>query len=77
MIRTRQRTSLDIPLTLAAQLASLRGEANAWLRGVSYDVLRHGLENAHAALEADAVEARRRVRLMRDATGERWRSGGL
>ncbi len=48
---------------LAAQLASLKGEANAWLSDESYDALRHRLENAHAAVEAAAVDARRRVRL--------------
>jgi hypothetical protein len=48
---------------IGAQLASLKGEANSWLRDPDYDTLRHRLENAHAAAEAAAVEARRRVRL--------------
>jgi len=48
---------------LAAQFASLKGEAYNWLSDQSYDALRHRLENAHAAVEAAAVEARRRVRL--------------
>ena len=48
---------------LAAQLASLKGEANAWLSDESYVALRHRLEDAHATVEAAAVEARRRVRL--------------
>ena len=48
---------------LAAQLASLQGEANAWLSVERYDALRHCLEDAHASVEAAAVEARRRVRL--------------
>jgi hypothetical protein len=48
---------------IAGQLASLKGEANAYLLAPDYDVLRHRLENAHAAVEAAAVEARRRVRL--------------
>jgi len=48
---------------LAAQLASLKGEANAWLSDESYDALRHRLESAHASVEAAAVEGRRRVRL--------------
>jgi len=48
---------------LAAQLASLKGEANSWLSDESYDALRHRLEEAHAAVEAAAVEARRRVKL--------------
>lgn len=43
---------------LAAQLAALKGEANAWLTDERYDALRHRLEDAHAS-----VEARRRVRL--------------
>jgi hypothetical protein len=48
---------------IAAQLATLKGEANAWLSDESYAALRHRLEDAHAAVEAAAVEARRRVRL--------------
>ena len=48
---------------LAAQLGSLKGEANTWLKDPSYDALRHRIENAHASVEAAAVEARRRVRL--------------
>jgi hypothetical protein len=48
--------------SVAAQLASLKGEAHASLRDPDYDALKHRLENAHAAVEA-AVEARRRVRL--------------
>ena len=48
---------------LAAQLASLKDEANAWLSDESYDALKHRLEDAHASVEAAAVEARRRVRL--------------
>jgi hypothetical protein len=48
---------------IAAQFASLKGEAHAWLRDPDYDALKHRLENAHAAVEAAAVEARRRVRL--------------
>jgi hypothetical protein len=48
---------------IAGQLASLKGEANSWLRDPNYDTLKHRLENAHPAVEAAAVEARRRVRL--------------
>jgi hypothetical protein len=48
---------------IAAHLASLKGEANPWLRDPNYDTLKHRLENAHAEVEAAAVEARRRVRL--------------
>ena len=48
---------------IAAQLASLKGEANAYLSDPNYNALRLRLENAHAAVEAAAVEARRRMRL--------------
>jgi hypothetical protein len=48
---------------IAGQLASLKGEANSWLRDPDYDTLKLRLEIDHAAAEAAAVEARRRVRL--------------
>ena len=48
---------------LAAQLAALKGEAYNWLSALEYAALRHRLEDAHASVEAAAVEARRRVRL--------------
>jgi hypothetical protein len=48
---------------IAGQLASLKGEARAWLRDPNYDTLKLRLEVAHSAAEAAAVEARRRVRL--------------
>jgi hypothetical protein len=48
---------------IAGQLASLKGEANSWLRDPDYDALKLRLETAHAAVEAAAVEAKRRVRL--------------
>ncbi len=48
---------------VAARIASLKGEAQAWLRDPDYDTLGHRLEDAHAAVKAAAVEARRRVRL--------------
>ena len=48
---------------IAGQLASLKGEANVWLRGPDYEMLRLRLESAHAAAEAAVVEARRRVGL--------------
>jgi hypothetical protein len=48
---------------IAAQIAFLKGEANAWLNAPDYGTLRHHLEKAHSAVEAAAVEARRRVRL--------------
>jgi hypothetical protein len=47
---------------IAAQIASFKGEANAYLGDPNYSTLRLRLENAHAAVEAAAVEARRRVR---------------
>jgi hypothetical protein len=48
---------------VAGQLAHLKGEAMNWLDDPYYAALRLRLENAHAAVEAAAVEARRRVRL--------------
>jgi hypothetical protein len=42
---------------LAAQLASLKGEAYNWLSGPEYGAVRHRLEDAHASVEATAVEA--------------------
>jgi hypothetical protein len=48
---------------IASQLASLKGEANNFLRDPNYDTLKLRLEVAHSAVEAAAVEARRRVRL--------------
>jgi hypothetical protein len=48
---------------IAAQISSLKGEANAYLTDSNYNTLRLRLENAHAAVEAAMVEARRRVRL--------------
>ena len=48
---------------IAAQIATFKGEANAYLRDPNYDTLRLRLENAHAAVEAATVEARRRERL--------------
>jgi len=48
---------------IAHQISALKGEANAYLGDPDYDTLRLRRENAHAAVEAAAVEARRRVRL--------------
>ena len=48
---------------VASQLSTFKGEANAYLGDPIYNALRHRLETAHAAVEAAAVEARRRVRL--------------
>jgi hypothetical protein len=61
----------------AAQLASLKGEANSWLRDPNYDTLKHRQESAHAAAEAAAVEARRilsgqtKARVARSSTPRR------
>jgi hypothetical protein len=48
---------------VSAQISTFKGEANAWLSDPTHNALRLRLENAHAAVEAAAVEARRRVRL--------------
>jgi hypothetical protein len=48
---------------VAHQFSSFKGEANAYLSDPNYGALRLRLESAHAAVEAAAVEARRRVRL--------------
>ncbi len=48
---------------IAGHLASLKGEANSWLRDPDYDTLRLRLQSAHSAVEAAAVEARRGVSL--------------
>ena len=47
----------------AHRISAFKGEANAYLSDPNYDALRLRLENAHAAVEAAMVEARRRVRL--------------
>jgi regulator of replication initiation timing len=41
---------------LASQLASLKGEAYNRLSALEYAALRHRLEDAHASVEAAAVE---------------------
>jgi hypothetical protein len=48
---------------VASQIPTFKGEANAYLSDPNYNTLRLRLENAHAAVEAAVVEARRRVRL--------------
>jgi hypothetical protein len=48
---------------IAGHLASLKGEANGWLRDPNYNTLKLRLEHAHSTVEAPVVEARRRVRL--------------
>jgi hypothetical protein len=54
---------------IAHQIATFKGEANAYLRDPNYGTLRLRLENAHAAVEAAPVEARRRVRLNEGRSG--------
>jgi len=48
---------------VAAQISTFKDEANTYLNDPNYNALRHRLEIAHAAVEAAAVEARRRVRM--------------
>jgi hypothetical protein len=48
---------------LAGELAALKADARHWLTSPEYAVLHLRLENAHAAVEAALVEARRKVRL--------------
>jgi hypothetical protein len=47
---------------MAGELTALKADAHHWLTGPDYDTLRHRLEAAHAAVKAELVEARRRVR---------------
>ena len=48
---------------MAGELAALKADACQWLTGSEYAAIRHRLEDAHAAVEAALVEARRRTRL--------------
>lgn len=48
---------------LAADLNRTKEDARHWLTGSEYDALKHRLEDAHAAVEAALIEARRRVRM--------------
>jgi hypothetical protein len=59
--RDHTDTTKDIARDLAdiaGQLASLKGESNAYLIDPNYNTLKLRLESAHSALEAAAVEAR-------------------
>jgi hypothetical protein len=47
----------------ASRISSFKGEANAYLGDPNYNALRLRLEMVYVAVEAAAVEARRRVRL--------------
>jgi hypothetical protein len=48
---------------MAGELAALKADARQWLTSPEYAVLHMRLENAHAAVEAALIEARRRVRM--------------
>ncbi len=48
---------------IAFHIGQLKGDANAYLTDPNYRTLKLRLEIAHSAVEAAAVEARRRVRL--------------
>jgi hypothetical protein len=48
---------------IASHIGQLKGDANAYLSDPNYSSLKLRLEAAHSAVEAAAVEARRRVRL--------------
>jgi hypothetical protein len=48
---------------LVGEVAALKGDANHWLEGPEYAALKHRLEDAHAAVEAALIEARRRARI--------------
>ena len=54
---------------LARELAALKADARHWLTGPEYAALKHRLEDAHAAVEAALVEARRKVRLNEERPG--------
>jgi hypothetical protein len=55
---------------LGGRLGSMKDDALARLYSPEYDTLRLRLEVAHAAVEAAAVEARRRMRLSEGPKGE-------
>ena len=48
---------------IASHIGQLKGDVRAYLSNPNYNTLKLRLEAAHSALEAAAVEARRRVRL--------------
>jgi hypothetical protein len=48
---------------MVGKLAGLKGDATHWLTGSECATLLHRLEDAHAAVGATLIEARRRVRL--------------
>ncbi len=62
-----QDMARDLP-ELAGRLGVMKEEALRQLYSPEYDALRLRLEVAHSAVEAAAVEARRRVRLTQERT---------
>jgi hypothetical protein len=54
---------------MAGELAALKADARRWPTSPEYAVLHLRLENAHAAVEATLVEARRKVRLNEEQPG--------
>jgi hypothetical protein len=48
---------------IASHIGQLKGDARAYLSDPNYNTLKLRLEIAHSAVEAAAVEARRRVQL--------------
>jgi hypothetical protein len=54
---------------LAGELAALKADARHWLTDPGHADLHLRLANAHAAVEAALVEARRRVRMDEERPG--------
>jgi hypothetical protein len=64
--RDHKDTARDIAgdlAEIASHIGQLKGDARAYLSDPNYNTLKIRLEAAHSAVEAAAVEARRRVRL--------------
>jgi hypothetical protein len=59
---TTRDTAHDLS-ALAGELVALKADVRHWLTDPEYAVLHLRLENAHAAIEAALIEARRRVRI--------------
>ena len=54
---------------MAGELTALKADARHWLTDPAHADLHLRLENAHAAVEAALVEARRRVRINEEQPG--------
>jgi hypothetical protein len=54
---------------MAGELAALKADARHWLTDPSHADLHLRLGNAHAAVEAALIEARRRVRMNEERPG--------